>query len=201
MVSLYNKGYANALGDSSYYHSFRVNTRLKKLLNSVDIKKDNRILDIGCNIGIVAKYMMKYCDSVFGIDGNEAAVQIANHPNIRHMNALSMDFEDNSFDTIIIMDVIEHIPDTDKLVREVSRVLSKEGKLILIYPWEPFRGSNAIMDALKVHKDIRYCRKLHVHKFNPKKIKSIVGRHNMKLVSSELFFGIFPTFLNVCEKL
>ena len=201
MVSLYNKGYANALGDNSHYHSFRVNTRLKKLLNHVDLKKDNRILDIGCNTGIVAKHLMKYCDSVFGIDGNEDAVNIANHPNIRHMNALSMDFEDSSFDTIIIMDVIEHIHDTDKLVREVSRVLSKKGKLIVIYPWEPFRGSNAIWDAISVHNDIRYCKKLHVHKFNPKKIKNIVGRHNMLLVSSELFFGIFPTFLNVCERL
>jgi ubiquinone/menaquinone biosynthesis C-methylase UbiE len=38
------------------------------------------------------------------------------------MDALNMSFEDNSFDYVIMSDVLEHIPNTKKLLSEVLRV-------------------------------------------------------------------------------
>lgn len=44
-------------------------------------------------------------------------------------------FYDGQFDTIILSDVLEHIPEPEKLFNEISRVLSKGGKLIMNVPF------------------------------------------------------------------
>jgi SAM-dependent methyltransferase len=44
-------------------------------------------------------------------------------------------FHDNSFDTILLSDVIEHIYRPEALFREISRTLRKDGKLLLFAPF------------------------------------------------------------------
>lgn len=44
-------------------------------------------------------------------------------------------FDDNEFDTIILSDVLEHIPQPDKLWKEMYRILSTNGKLIINVPF------------------------------------------------------------------
>lgn len=47
----------------------------------------------------------------------------------------SLPFEDSTFDTIILSDVLEHIQDPMLLWREMNRVLKKEGILIMNVPF------------------------------------------------------------------
>lgn len=44
-------------------------------------------------------------------------------------------FEDNEFNTIILSDVLEHIPQPENLWKEMFRILSTDGKLILNVPF------------------------------------------------------------------
>ncbi|HEY9052261.1 MAG TPA: class I SAM-dependent methyltransferase [Gammaproteobacteria bacterium] len=44
-------------------------------------------------------------------------------------------FEDGKFDTIILSDVLEHIPDPENLCKEIFRILSENGKLIMNVPF------------------------------------------------------------------
>lgn len=46
------------------------------------------------------------------------------------MDALNMSFEDNSFDYIVMSDVLEHIPNTKKLLSEVLRVTKEWGSIL-----------------------------------------------------------------------
>lgn len=50
----------------------------------------------------------------------------------------SLPFDEGSFDTIICTEVLEHVPEPEKAVNELYRVLSKNGKLVLttrfVYP-------------------------------------------------------------------
>ena len=44
-------------------------------------------------------------------------------------------FEDRVFDTIILSDVLEHIPSPPKLWQEMARILTKNGKIIMNVPF------------------------------------------------------------------
>jgi len=46
-----------------------------------------------------------------------------------------MPFHDDEFDTLILSDVLEHIPQPEKLWQEMYRILSPKGKIILNVPF------------------------------------------------------------------
>lgn len=47
-----------------------------------------------------------------------------------------MSFEQETFDVIIMSDVLEHIPETEKLFSEVYRVLKKGG--VVLFDFAPY---------------------------------------------------------------
>jgi SAM-dependent methyltransferase len=47
----------------------------------------------------------------------------------------NLPFDDNEFDTIILSDVLEHIPSPEFLWKEMARVLSRHGKIIMNVPF------------------------------------------------------------------
>ncbi len=49
-------------------------------------------------------------------------------------NCLQLPFQDHSFDTVLNTQVLEHVPDPQKLIAEMSRVLKPGGVLILSAP-------------------------------------------------------------------
>ncbi|MFQ5787589.1 MAG: class I SAM-dependent methyltransferase, partial [Thermodesulfobacteriota bacterium] len=51
-------------------------------------------------------------------------------------SALELPVEDNQVDLILCLDLIEHVKEDYKLVKEISRVLKKEGKVILTTPMQ-----------------------------------------------------------------
>lgn len=50
------------------------------------------------------------------------------------MPAEKLDFEDNTFDIVFMIEVIEHLEDDKKAISEVKRVLKPSGKFVLTAP-------------------------------------------------------------------
>lgn len=102
--------------------------------------KNKKVLDIGCWTGQFEQIASKYTKKIVGIDPGVEAIKIAKKlvPNAHFYvgNALNLKFKDNSFDTVTMMDVIEHIPkETEvKCLKEISRVLKPNGYLIISTP-------------------------------------------------------------------
>lgn len=46
-----------------------------------------------------------------------------------------MPFDDDSFENVLCIEVLEHVPEPDLLMMEMSRVLSDGGRLLLTVPW------------------------------------------------------------------
>jgi len=44
-------------------------------------------------------------------------------------------FNENEFDTVILSDVLEHLPTPENIINEIYRVLAKNGKLLLNVPF------------------------------------------------------------------
>lgn len=98
-----------------------------------------RVLDLGCGAGTPSKSLMddvsKY--HVVGADLSEQALERYVNDTKRcgvKLDAQHLPFGDNSFDVIVSDDVIEHLVDTDSYAREIFRVLSPRGWLLLSTP-------------------------------------------------------------------
>src|SRR5690348_9396006 len=95
-----------------FWHQMRFQTSLDMLA----IQPGIRLLDIGCGSGVFAgRAAQEVGVEVVGIDANDAAIAFAkqqySHPNLQfHVGLLNdLDFPDQSFDRISLLEVIEHI--------------------------------------------------------------------------------------------
>jgi 2-polyprenyl-3-methyl-5-hydroxy-6-metoxy-1,4-benzoquinol methylase len=167
------------------------------LIKLADIQKTDKVLDIGAESKELIEKIMQVSDDVTAIDINEDAIKEANMPNFLHMDAINMTFKNNTFDIILSSHVIEHIPDPNKFLTEISRVLKPGGKIILAYPFEIIRGN------FHLRCGIFSGWKYHLHKLNPRKIKKFTENTDLHFVKGGLFlsdFLIYPSYYTILEK-
>lgn len=165
-----------------------------EILKYLQPQPEDRILEIGCGKGYLVKKLESYSKNIIGIDLNSEAISRGVSSNLRVMDATKMDFPSESFDKIYSSHTLEHIPDLNKLFKEIDRVLKPGGKVVLIYPWEPIRGMSAVFFSFLLSGHPFACRKIHVHKLNPQKIEKIIEGSQLHHVKSFFSFNIFSPF-------
>jgi len=90
--------------------------------------KSLSVLDIGSSTGIIANYCSNYFGKIVGIDIDEAAIKYANRTHKKNLESIKSDsmaieFQESEFDVAICAQVYEHVPDANKLIQEIHRVL------------------------------------------------------------------------------
>lgn len=97
--------------------------------------KKNNLLDVGCGTGKNVETFSKLAD-VSGIDFAPEAIAFCKKrglENIFKATVEKMPFKKESFNAVTALDVLEHTDDS-KAVREIYRVLKKDGILIATVP-------------------------------------------------------------------
>lgn len=61
---------------------------------------------------------------------------------LRHEDSTGLSFPDSSFDAVLSFDVLEHIPDAQKALQEIARVLRPGGTLLLTAPFDVSASKN-----------------------------------------------------------
>jgi SAM-dependent methyltransferase len=120
-----------------------------------------RVLDVGCGPGNTAH--LCDCDGTiewFGLDlWRHQIVQAAEkqvYSNLFQVNLVDgVPFKDNSFDTIICLEVLMYLPNSGHILSELHRILLKGGLLIVYNPisWFPKTISVLKTAVRKVHVD------------------------------------------------
>jgi len=90
-------------------------------------------LDVGSSTGIIDNFLSDYFKELIGIDIDEKAVVFAQQ-NFKKSNlsffvddAMNLHFNNNTFDVVICAQIYEHVPDQEKLLSEIFRVLKPGG--------------------------------------------------------------------------
>ncbi len=173
----------------------------QKVLKYLRPRPEDRILEIGCGRGFLTKKLQFFSKFTVGIDINPEAISAGVTQNLRTMDATKLEFPPESFDKIYSCHTIEHIPNLEKLFQEIERVLKPRGKVLLVYPWEIVRGMGAIGASLIFFKHPFCCRKIHLHKLSPKKLKKIIEDSQLKIIENHFSLLRTPQYFTILEKL
>ena len=103
-----------------------------------------KVLDVGCGFGGTSRYLAKALGTSSHVTGitlsprqveraTELAVEqgVKKQTNFTVMNALDMQFPDNTFDVVWACESGEHMPDKKQYVEEMMRVLKPGGKFVM----------------------------------------------------------------------
>lgn len=98
-----------------------------------------KILDVGCGTGEFLNSLKTKNDQLWGIDISKKNIKKANslfknNANFSVSPAEKLNFEDESFDEIYFLEVLEHVDNLYKVIDEIRRVLKKGGKLTISVP-------------------------------------------------------------------
>jgi len=131
-------GYATAYAEL-YRHHWWWRTReailLRRLADLIDSGRRARILDVGCGAGLFFDALTGF-GHVEGIESDAALVEQSGHwrQQIR-IGELDDSFRpDELFDTILILDVLEHVPNPEQMLGSARRVLARNGRLVITVP-------------------------------------------------------------------
>ena len=105
-------------------------------LEYLDEKMD--VLDVGCGWGEMLIELQNWHKSgaVHGIEPDIELFELSNMVcnNVKNSGAESIPYSDNSFNMIIVNDVLEHVSDHLKSIESVLRVIKNKGYIYMSFP-------------------------------------------------------------------
>lgn len=146
ILKLYEEYYTSE-NDSAIFPK-RETTKWKKILKKIwhringqyidemISQAEGRVLDIGCGNGyFLLPLTQKGCE-VYGIETNPKSVKICKEMglNVFCTTLEEAKFPDEFFDTVIMSQVIEHLPSPKNSLKEIRRILKRGGKLYIFCP-------------------------------------------------------------------
>ncbi len=148
------------------FHSFSEEEINKSASEYFDIVSDSmlsrvKVLDVGCGSGRWAKYIAGRCGFVEAIDPSSAVfaadVLLKDTRNVRITQAGvdSIPFADGSFDFVMSIGVLHHVPDTAAAIRSCAAKVKQGGYLYLYLYYALDNRSGAFKFIFKISNLVR----------------------------------------------
>ena len=121
------------------YKRFFYGARADRVLGALDPRPRERILDVGCGTGFYAKAILDAGAAVTATELSERYLEqaeryVGDGAAFAIEDAQALSFPDESFDKVLMTEVVEHVPDPREAVREARRVLRPDGLLVVTTP-------------------------------------------------------------------
>lgn len=129
----------------------RFMNRVEQLVTEVNPES---ILDAGCGEGVMLARLAKIINpqEIVGVDLSKQALAVAkkNVPAARlmQMDVTELTFADNTYDLVLLLEVLEHLEDPLKAIKEVRRVTSKY--CIFSVPDEPWFSLLSLLAGMHI---------------------------------------------------
>ena len=112
--------------------------RAKLLKKHVLNKKCNSVLEVGSGVGLIGSYIRKHNDKInyLGIEIDKEAFDKSQSLKLNTINGdfTVMDNIEETFDVIMLWEVLEHLQDLDLFIKLAHKKLNSGGKIILSVP-------------------------------------------------------------------
>ncbi len=174
---------------------------LKKFNRS---RKPLKLLDIGCDNGILSSRLKQLGYDVYGLDIRKKEVAMARKLGIKAVVGSAekrFPFKSGFFDAALAGDIIEHIYDTDFFIREAHRILRQGGIFVVTTP-NLASLSNRIrllFGRLPVGSEVRLGKDMagHIRNYTFPELERQLRQHGFSIVRKVSSNIIFPVRYNV----
>lgn len=95
--------------------------KIKIILKNINLKKTDKVLDIGCGTAFYHSFFPNYT----GIDNSKQMLN-QSKANVIQANAEKIPFSDKSFDLVISITAIHNFKNIEKAIKEIKRVAKKQ---------------------------------------------------------------------------
>lgn len=122
---------------SSTFQSYNHYLGYYQVHSCLEYAKKGSLLDMPCGDGTLTEMFLPYFDQVTGIDASSKHLAEAQKrlPDVRFHQALIEDVElEDRFDTIVMLNVLEHVQDPIFVLRKAADLLKDDGVLIVHVP-------------------------------------------------------------------
>lgn len=115
--------------------------QMPDIFAALDLKPDETVLDFGCGSGYMTYEMARRCKKAYGIDiiniaDNIVPRSLEGRLEFRVSRGEKTPFEADSFDVILMSEVVPMIPEPRHFFEEVTRILRPGGRIVLVNPLE-----------------------------------------------------------------
>ncbi len=123
-------------------------------IRNLNVQPNEHILEVGVGTGLALPMYPHHC-RIVGIDLSEGMLAKAkekaealclDHVELHRMDAGAMEFEDDSFDTVVAAYVVTAVPDYRKVVNEMIRVCRPGGRIVML---NHFSNGNKVIAAVE----------------------------------------------------
>lgn len=118
-----------------------------RLLKQFDVE-GKKVLEIGASFGYLSQEIARFAECV-ALDQNREILKAGGYPYAVCGDANHLPFENESFEHVVALDVLEHLADDRACVSEIFRVLRPGGKALVFVPACPFLWSD--LDVINNH--------------------------------------------------
>jgi len=134
--------------------------------------KSKRVLDVGCGAGYGTDLLGAEAENAIGFDNSLESVRYASSQFVNATflvgSADSFPVPGNAFELVTAFEVIEHIPEWERMLQEVARVLRPEGVFLVSTPNKTYYG--------EARQEVGP-NPFHVHEFEYEEFEAALGRH------------------------
>lgn len=163
------------------------------LINKINKFIKGNVLEVGCGIGTFTNLLSKKASKITSIDTETKYIKKLQIKKDQKINFFYGNIESDKFkfrlskyDTIVCMNVLEHIKNDEQALTNMSKLLKKKGYLILLVPYH-----NLLYGSLDIELD-------HYRRYSKNDLESKFTNLDLDLEKTRYlnFFGFFGWLLN-----
>jgi len=150
-----------------------------KLIRNV-LKKESSLVDIGCGEGLFLQEAKNYVSAAYGVEPTKSYAAYAKEKmnlDVLQGTLESLEYPDNSFDTVTMFHVLEHLSSPSQALTKIYSWLKKTGHIVIEVPniespTAQYKGLNWEL----IYPEHRFY-------FSPSSLQQLLKKNNFEIIS------------------